>query len=158
MSSDKSSGQAIKILYIASGVTGFFFAWIASGFIASFVCNAIGFLYPAYKSVKAIESIQKDDDTEWLMYWLVFATFNVFEAFIDTLLFWFPFFFMAKCVFLLWCMAPITNNGSTVIYQNLIRPFVLENEADVDRVLEMAKKATMSAVADVAANRLQKSR
>lgn len=47
-------------------------------------------------SVKAIESSDKNDDTEWLMYWVVFATFSVFEFFSDIFLSWFPFYFLAK--------------------------------------------------------------
>ena len=35
--------------------------------LAALICNAIGFLYPAYASIKAIESPTKEDDTQWLV-------------------------------------------------------------------------------------------
>jgi receptor expression-enhancing protein 5/6 len=37
----------------------------------------IGFVFPMYASIKAIESPGTDDDTMWLTYWLVFAIFKV---------------------------------------------------------------------------------
>ncbi|XP_039266953.1 receptor expression-enhancing protein 5-like isoform X3 [Styela clava] len=131
------------------GLLGFFLMWIASGYFASLICNAIGFVYPAYKSVKAIESKDKDDDTEWLMYWVVFATFSVVEFFSDIFLSWFPFYFLAKCVFLLWCMAPGGYNGSSMIYFKFIRPFILKNESVIDNALNVVQGGAKK-IADVA--------
>lgn len=37
----------------------------------------IGFVFPMYASIKAIESPATDDDTMWLTYWLVFSIFKV---------------------------------------------------------------------------------
>ena len=47
-----------------------------------------GFVYPAYRSIKAIETSIKDDDTQWLIYWVVFACFSVAEFFSDILIGW----------------------------------------------------------------------
>lgn len=41
------------------------------------VANLIGFLYPAYASAKALESPQKDDDTQWLTYWVCYGFLSV---------------------------------------------------------------------------------
>lgn len=127
----------IKKRYIALVIIVIIAIYLIVGYGASLLCNVIGFVYPAYISVKAIESADKDDDTEWLMYWVVFAAFSVCEFFSDIFLSWFPFYFLAKCIFLLWCMAPITNNGSRVIYLKLIRPFILKNENKIDDVLDV---------------------
>ncbi|XP_076824900.1 receptor expression-enhancing protein 5-like isoform X3 [Clavelina lepadiformis] len=129
----------VKKRYVVLGVAGFLALWLASGYLASFICNIIGFCFPAYKTVKAIESTRKDDDTEWLIYWVVFATFSVAEFFSDILLSWFPFYFLGKCVFLLWCMAPVSWNGSRMIYYKFIRPFILRNEGQIDKVLSHMK-------------------
>ena len=45
---------------------------------------------------KAIESPVREDDTAWLMYWVVFASFNLVEYFTDALLTIFPFYYLGK--------------------------------------------------------------
>lgn len=47
-------------------------------------------------SVKAIESRNKEDDTQWLTYWVVYGLFSVAEFFSDIFLFWFPFYYAGK--------------------------------------------------------------
>ena len=43
-----------------------------------FMCSdMVGFIYPMYKSIKAIESEEKADDSQWLTYWLIFSLFKV---------------------------------------------------------------------------------
>ena len=40
-----------------------------------------GFAYPAFKSFQAIETKNKGDDTQWLVYWVIFALFSIVETF-----------------------------------------------------------------------------
>lgn len=44
------------------------------------LCSIIGFLYPSLQSFKAIETKQKGDDTQWLIYWTVYALFSILEG------------------------------------------------------------------------------
>lgn len=46
--------------------------------------------------IKAIESTDKDDDTKWLIYWVVYGVFSVAEFFADIFLSWFPFYYIGK--------------------------------------------------------------
>lgn len=47
-------------------------------------------------SIKAIESTAKEDDTQWLTYWVVYGLFSVVESISDAFLFWFPFYYIGK--------------------------------------------------------------
>ena len=74
---------------------------------ASPVSNIIGWLMPAYLSVKAIESPASNDDVQWLTYWVVFGFFNFLESFaLRVVLYYFPWYFAFKSVFILWLQLP----------------------------------------------------
>ncbi|GAB6026309.1 hypothetical protein CHUAL_012515 [Chamberlinius hualienensis] len=141
----------IKKIYLAYGFLGFLALYLVFGYAAQLVCNLIGFAWPAYQSLKALESSSKDDDTKWLMYWVTFASFSIFEFFADILLNWFPPYFLVKVIFLIWCSLPIEKNGSAVIYNTVIRPFFLRNQEKIDEYVKMGKTKASNAYKNVEA-------
>merc|ERR1712235_153023 len=72
--------------------------------LAPLVVNVLAFAYPAFKSIKALESSNKEDDTKWLTYWVVYGFFSVMEFFSDIILSWLPFYYLAKMALFTWCM------------------------------------------------------
>lgn len=103
---------AIVLLLVAFNIGGAFFTTL------------IGFAFPAYKSLVAIESANKADDTQWLAYWVLFASFSIAELFLD-LGTHVPFYYLAKLIFLVWCFLPSTQ-GALLIYNRSLRPLVLQ--------------------------------
>lgn len=119
--------------YLATAVIGLLGIAVFIGYVNQLIV-ILGFLYPAYKSIKAIESSDVADDRRWLIYWVVYSTLIIAEYFSDWLLFWIPFYYMFKSCLLIWCMHP-NYNGSMVIYNNLIRPAFIAHEKKIDKVL-----------------------
>jgi len=133
---EQSTG--VKRLYLFYGLIGLLAVWLMFGFGGGILCFLIGFLYPAYQSVKAIESGRKDDDTQWLTYWVVFSAFSAVENITDLLVSWFPLYWFSKCLFLAWCFAPVPWNGSQFIYFRLIRPQYIAYGGQIDEALSRA--------------------
>uniref|UniRef100_A0A674HQP1 Receptor expression-enhancing protein n=1 Tax=Taeniopygia guttata TaxID=59729 RepID=A0A674HQP1_TAEGU len=107
---------------------------LPSLFPSLFPCFIPSFLV-SFLSIKAIESNSKEDDTMWLTYWVVYGVFSIAEFFSDLFLYWFPFYYAGKCLFLVWCMAPVPWNGSQVIYRTIIRPFFPQAPPRVDNMM-----------------------
>ena len=59
------------------------------------------------RSIKALETSSKSDDTQWLMYWVVFSLFSVVEFFSDTVVGWVPFYWLIKVNWILQATEPI---------------------------------------------------
>jgi len=119
-----------------SALTGI---WLLFGFAAQLVCNSVGFVYPAYASIHAIESPQGDDDKKWLTYWTVFACFSVLEFFVDIITGWIPLYWFVKCLFLVWLMVPVEAvNGSIILYNKILRPHFIKHHVTIDEKLKQA--------------------
>ena len=97
---------------------------IFCGIGASFIVNLVGFVFPAIMTISAIESEKKkDDDTQWLIYWVVFATFCMIDPLVEAIvIYWIPFFYPLKVSLLLWMMLPQTK-GANIVYKVMLPYF-----------------------------------
>ena len=129
---EKKIGVPKTAMVLTTALTGFTVIYAALG--VAVLCNLVGFVYPVYASFKAIETKRKDDDTQWLTYWVVYASFTVVESFIDVILFWFPFYYSFKFGFLIWLFLPNTQ-GAKFLYTNFIKPMFMEAETMVQQKL-----------------------
>ncbi|TFY77752.1 hypothetical protein EWM64_g6261 [Hericium alpestre] len=101
--------------------------------LAAPVSNLVGWALPAYLSFKALETPGHQDDVQWLTYWVVFGFFNFIEGFaLRIVLYYFPWYFAFKTVFILWLQLPAFR-GAQNIYYTLLKP-VLANISHPGRV------------------------
>lgn len=68
---------------------------------------------------------------KYLMYWVVYGVFYLFEYVFRVLMWWLPFYFLIKIAFLLWCVHP-KYQGSSVVYQNVFAPFLRARRPFID--------------------------
>lgn len=119
------------------------------------VCNLIGFVYPAYCSLKALETSQKEDDTKWLTYWVIFALFTLIEFFSNYILALLPFYWVLKCFFYVWLMAPTEYNGSLLLYRRIIRPKFLQYQPQLDKLISTTKETAIKVTAETLLSKKQ---
>lgn len=118
-------------LPIALICLGFLFV----GRLEDLILGIVGFFYPAWSSFKAIEKNDLGGAHQWLAYWVVYAAFSFIEIFSDFVLFWIPFYYILKLLFLFWLFLP-QYQGATVVYQNILRPLLQQHRHRIDNVIE----------------------
>jgi len=125
----------IPKVYVAVGVSSLVLILVFFNIWASLLTNLLGFVYPAYASIQAVESPGKEDDTQWLTYWVVFGLFNILEYFTNLLLYWVPFYYTIKFFLVLWLTLP-QFRGAIHLYHNFIRPVSVQNQQPVSTTLK----------------------
>lgn len=129
----KSLFMLVSLIILCSTLFGFFSR------VMTFV---LGFIYPSYASYKAIESSDKEDDTAWLTYWVVFSFVTVCETFTDPILSWFPLYYTVKLCFII---SLLTTKMTNTIYQDIISP-IFEQKKINKELLKKIKKMIKSEV------------
>lgn len=110
--------------YIFLGSIAFLFLlfFLATG--GDVIIDIVGFGYPFYMSLKAIETDDLDDDKQWLTYWIVFVLFKITENIADALVSFIPFYMFIKIGFLVWCCHP-SFKGATLVYDAIIKAHII---------------------------------
>ncbi|KAH8909015.1 hypothetical protein BR93DRAFT_521884 [Coniochaeta sp. PMI_546] len=106
--------------YAVIGLVTLYFFFIVFNLGGQLLTNFAGFVIPGYYSLEALFTTSKHDDTQWLTYWVVFALFTVIESLISVV-YWFPFYYTFKFVFLLWLSLPAFK-GADLIFRSFLSP------------------------------------
>lgn len=136
---------------------GFLFVIVVFfGIGANTMCSFIGFIFPAYQTILAIENKNKGDDVQWLVYWILYSFFNVIETFQDFIIYWIPFYFAFKLAFLLWAMFPQTR-GAKFVYDSFLKDFLKKSTGTsmstrIDAAMQDAKRASDTNTAELVNN------
>ncbi|KAH7033432.1 TB2/DP1, HVA22 family-domain-containing protein [Microdochium trichocladiopsis] len=111
---------SVPKVYGVIGLASLYFFFIIFNLGGQFLTNLAGFVVPAYYSLSALFTVNKADDTQWLTYWVVFAMFTVAESLINVV-YWFPFYYTFKFIFLLWLSLPVFS-GAQLIFRSFLQP------------------------------------
>lgn len=91
-------------------------------------------LYPAMKSVRAIESKNADDDKHWLSYWMVVGVLEVLETFFGFIFWIIPFWRYIRVVMFVYL---ISFGGSTKVFM-MLKPFLESHKEDIQNFIKEA--------------------
>jgi receptor expression-enhancing protein 5/6 len=87
----------------------------------------LGVAYPVFMSFHALENddVNKNDDKQWLTYWVVFGLFNIIDQFAGFVLHFIPFYYVLKLGVLIFLFHP-KSVGATWVYNNYIQEYAGE--------------------------------
>merc|ERR1711964_250415 len=111
---------SVPKVYAFLGLIATYFFFIFFNIGGQLLTNVAGFIIPGYYSLEALFSVGKADDTQWLTYWVVFAFLTVFESLVSAV-YWFPFYYTFKFIFVLWLALPVTS-GAQIVFRPFIQP------------------------------------
>lgn len=127
--------------------------------VAKFLCHVLAFVYPAYASFKAARTSDAAAHASWLTFWIAQSYFLVFELVGDVLLSgWIPLYWELKVALLVWLVMP-RFRGAERIYTEVIHPYLLKYETDIDRSIEAGSQQIGEMgvrIADAGAQHLRK--
>lgn len=114
-----------------------------SAYSSNVLALVLKLAYPTYMSFKSIKSDQ-NDDTTWLIYWVVVAVESFIASYVVPFVSWVPFFMIIRILFYIWLQIPVFN-GSVILFNKFIKPFFTQNEDILNKIIpgdpESARKA-----------------
>ena len=130
----KKVGQEPGVIIAGGLVVWALFVVMTMG--ATILTLTLSVLYPAIKSIQALETKNnEDDDKVWLTYWCVFGCFSLLDEFLGFILNFIPFYFYIKVGFFLWLMLPQTTGAST-IYLKVLKPYLQKHKKEIEAFIK----------------------
>lgn len=120
-------------------------------FGATILTLAITVLYPAAKSIQALESKTDTDDKEWLTYWIIFGLCSLIDSCCSCLLSFIPYYYWVKLGFFVFLFAPQTR-GAQILYNNVVKDLLTKYKSNIDGLISDVK-GSVTEVAQEAKNK-----
>merc|ERR1711913_129634 len=115
----KTHQDRLNIVLAASCVL--FSLLLMGGDVGLMICTITRITYPTYCTINAIEKNNAEEKLRWAQFWIVENCLLLVEHFFLTLLtLVVPLYWLIRFTLLLWLMAPVKCNGSTVLYNCLV--------------------------------------
>ena len=107
-----------KTWFVGGVISIFLFLYTIIGM--EVITNLTGFVYPAYKTWKYIDSKDNEEKNKWLFYWFLFSSIMLMETITNLLFLFIPFYYQLKLLFLVWLFHDSTR-GSEIIYERYFK-------------------------------------
>eukprot|EP00708_Paratrimastix_pyriformis_P006496 GAFH01005805.1.p1 GENE.GAFH01005805.1~~GAFH01005805.1.p1 ORF type:complete len:157 (-),score=21.94 GAFH01005805.1:122-541(-) len=101
------------------------------------VAQLVGLCFPAYRSYLAITSSKKEDDTEWLIYWVAFAILEFIQYSCFFIFSYLPFFSFVKMAF----YAYLQLGGAKQLFVKYLDPYFRSQKGNIDRAVKQANES-----------------
>ena len=128
----EKAGIDARLVIIGLGVC---LGFVLIGYLDFYITTIVGIVYPAFWSVRAIESEETGDDKQWLTYWVVFSLFSIIDLFSGFILKFIPYYFFLKLLFLIWLFMP-NLRGATFVYDKFLIKLFKKYEKQLEQVGE----------------------
>lgn len=98
------------------------FTYLNVGGVGELLANIASVAIPGYFSLVALETAGTADDTQYLTYWVVYASFTIAEFWSSVLVNWIPAYWLFKTLLFLYLGLP-SFGGARIVYHSVLRPF-----------------------------------
>jgi receptor expression-enhancing protein 5/6 len=102
-------------------------------------------LYPLYASIMAIESADKEDDQQWLTYWVLYSVVSLLEMAAGPVIAWIPFYSTMKLVIASWLVLP-QFRGGIILYEKFVSPYLNAATGQPDQKLTHSQRKVLGSI------------
>ena len=103
-------------------------------YVSEILTTFVIFFIPAFKTFKALHTEDKKDDEQMLTYWVVFASVYTFDQLFSTILGFFGFYTVIRCL-LLALLFGSEKYGAKFIYTRAVKPFFEKFGSKFDQIM-----------------------
>lgn len=103
-----------------------------------YITTLLGVVYPVFQSFLALETKDRNDDKQWLTYWVCYGVFSIIDQFAGIILQLIPFYFFLKLGFLVYLFHP-SSKGAITVYDGYLSQYVKQYRSQIEGVEKSLK-------------------